>query len=186
MSLENYLAAKWGLAGKQPASGTITLGANAAVVGSQSGIVGTGTWITRTNDYAVLNGSFTGTVGGAGTLTAAAGAQAPKLASDFTGSLTVQGGNLSFTYANGAFTPALVAADADLAFPAAPTVTMTTGGAIMPGDYPLVEGKTLTGLVAEDCTLVHDVGHGMKAKLVRTNTSLVLRVMPSGITVIFR
>ena len=114
MSLENYLAAKWGLAGKQPASGTITLGANAAVVGSQSGIVGTGTWITRTNDYVALDGSFTGTVGGAGALTAATGAQAPKLAADFAGSLTVQGGNLSFTYANGAFAPALVAADADL------------------------------------------------------------------------
>ena len=47
-------------------------------------------------------------------------------------------------------------------------------------------GKTLTGLVAEDCTLVHDVGHGMKAKLVRTESALLLRVIPSGITVIFR
>ena len=186
MSIENYLAGKWGLAGKQAASGTITLGANAAVVGSQSGIAGTGTWITRTNDYAVLDGSFTGTVGGAGTLTAATGTQAPKLAANFAGSLAVQGGNLSFTYANGAFAPALVASDADMTFPAAPTVTVTTGGALATGDYALVEGKTLTGLVAEDCTLVHDVGHGMKAKLVRTESALVLRVMPSGITVIFR
>jgi len=185
MSLENYLAGKWGLAGKQPASGTITLGANAAVVGSQSGIVGTGTWITRTNDYAVLDGYFTGTVGGAGHLTAATGAQAPKLASGFAGSLTVSGGNLSFTYANGEFALALVAADADMAFPSAPTVTISTSGAkLLPGDYPLVTGKTLTGLT--DCTLSHDIGHGMKAKLVRTETSLVLRVMPSGITVIFR
>ena len=132
----------------------------------------------------MLNGSFTGTVGGAGTLTAAAGAQAPKLASDFTGSLTVQGGNLSFTYANGAFAPALVAPDADLVFHAAPTVTVTTGGTLAAGDYPLVSGKTLAGLT--DCTLVHDIGHGMKAKLVRTESALVLRVMPSGITVIFR
>jgi hypothetical protein len=187
MILESYLAAKWGLTGKQAATaGTITLGAGGAVVGSQPGIVGAGSWTTRTNDYVTLDGAFTGTVGGAGTLTAATGAQAPKLAPSFAGSLAVSGGDLSFTYANGAFTPALVAADADLAFPAAPTVTVTTGGAIMPGDYPLVEGKTLTGLVAEDCTLVHDVGHGMKAKLVRTPTSLVLRVMPSGITVIFR
>ena len=187
MSLEYYLAGKWGLTGKQAVTaGTITLGANAAVVGSQPGIVGAGSWTTRTNDYVTLDGAFTGTVGGVGTLTAATGAQAPKLAPSFAGSLAVSGGDLSFTYANGAFTPALVAADADLAFPAAPTVTVTTGGAIMPGDYPLVEGKTLTGLVAENCTLVHDVGHGMKAKLVRTNTSLVLRVIPSGITVIFR
>ena len=187
MILESYLAAKWGLTGKQAATaGTITLGANAAVVGSQPGIVGAGSWTTRTNDYVTLDGAFTGTVGGVGTLTAATGAQAPKLAPSFAGSLAVSGGDLAFTYANGAFTPALVASDADLTFPAAPTVTVTTGGAIAAGDYPLVEGKTLTGLVAEDCTLVHDVGHGMKAKLVRTPTSLVLRVMPSGITVIFR
>ena len=61
---------------------------------------------------------------------------------------------------------------------------MTTGGTLAAGDYPLVSGKTLTGLT--DCTLVHDIGHGMKAKLVRTESALVLRVMPSGITVIFR
>jgi len=186
MILEHYLANKWGLTGKQATvAGTITLGADAAVVGSLPGIVGTGSWTTRTNDYVALDGSFTGTIGGAGKLTAATGAQAPKLASSFAGSLTVSGGNLSFTYANGAFAPALVAADADMAFPSAPTVTISTSGAkLLPGDYPLVSGKTLTGLT--DCTLSHDIGHGMKAKLVRTETSLVLRVMPSGITVIFR
>ncbi|MBR4614355.1 MAG: hypothetical protein IKO55_02005, partial [Kiritimatiellae bacterium] len=160
------------------------LGAGGAVVGSQPGIVGAGSWTTRTNDYVTLDGAFTGTVGGAGSLTAATGAQAPKLTADFAGSLTVQGGNLSFTYANGVFTPALVAPDADLTFPATPTVTVTTGGAELPmGDYALVEGKTLAGLT--DCTLDCEIP-GMKAKLVRTPTSLVLRVMPSGITVIFR
>ena len=185
MSLEYYLATKWELTGKQTTvAGTITLGANAAVVGSLPGITGTGTWTTRTNDYVALDGSFTGTVGGAGSLTAATGAQAPKLTADFAGSLTVQGGNLSFTYANGAFAPALVAPDADLTFPAAPTVTVTTGGAKLPmGDYALVEGETLAGLT--DCTLVCEIP-GMKAKLVRTESALVLRVMPSGITVIFR
>lgn len=185
MILESYLAAKWGLTGKQAATaGTITLGAGGAVVGSQPGIVGAGSWTTRTNDYVTLDGAFTGTIGGVGTLTAATGAQAPKLTVDFAGSLTVQGGNLSFTYANGAFAPALVASEADLAFPATPTVTVTTGGAKLPmGDYALVEGKTLAGLT--DCTLDCEIP-GMKAKLVRTPTSLVLRVMPSGITVIFR
>ena len=186
MSLEYYLATKWGLTGKQTTgAGTITLGADAVVVGSQSGIVGTGSWITRTNDYVALDGSFTGTIDGAGKLTAATGAQAPKLAADFAGSLAVQGGNLSFTYANGAFAPALVAADADLTFPAAPTVTVTTGGAkLPPGDYMLVEGKTLTGLT--DCTLVHDIANGCSVKLVRTDNALVLRVKESGFILIFR
>ena len=185
MSLENYLAGKWGLVGKQPASGTITLGANATVVGSQSGIVGTGCWITRTNDYVALDGSFTGPVGGAGTLTAATGAQAPKLAADFAGSLTVAGANLSFTYANGAFAPALVAPDADMTFPAASTVTVTTGGAKLPaGDYTLVEGKALAGLT--DCTLVHDIANVSSVMLVRTENALVLRVKESGFILIFR
>ena len=185
MILESYLAVKWGLTGKQAESpGTITLGANAAVIGSQPGIVGTGSWTTRTNDYVTLDGAFTGTIGGAGHLTAATGAQAPKLAPSFAGSLTVSGGDLAFTYANGAFTPALVAADADLAFPAAQTVTVTTGGALAAGDYVLVSGKTLTGLT--DCTLSHNIGHGMKAKLVRTESALVLRIIPSGMTMIFR
>lgn len=185
MSLEYYLAGKWGLAGKQAASGTITLGADAVVVGSQSGISGTGSWITRTNDYVVLDGAFAGTIGGVGSLSAATGAQAPKLAADFAGSLAVQGGNLSFTYANGAFAPALVAADADLTFPAAPTVTVTTGGAkLPPGHYMLVEGKTLTGLT--DCALVHDIANGCSVKLVRTENALVLRVKESGFILIFR
>jgi hypothetical protein len=184
--VENYLASKWGLTGKQAANaGTVTLGAGGALVGSLPNIAGSGTWTLGANDYAVLDGSFTGTIGGTGHLTAPTGAQAPKLASSFAGSLTMSGGNLSFTYANGAFAPALVAKDADMAFPSAPTVTISTCGAtLLPGDYPLVSGKTLTGLT--DCTLSHDIGHGMKAKLVRTETSLVLRVMPSGITVIFR
>jgi hypothetical protein len=166
MSVEYYLANKWGLGGKQAVTaGTVTVGAGASVVGSQPNIVGSGTWTLRTNDYAVLDSSFTGTVGG-------------------TGNLTVPGGNLSFTYANGAFAPALVAPDANLTFAAAPTVTVTATSALLPGDYPLVSGKTLTGLT--DCTLSHDIGHGMKAKLVRTETSLLLRAMPGGITVIFR
>ena len=69
-------------------------------------------------------------------------------------------------------------------FPAAPTVTVTTGGTLDSGDYPLVSGKSLTGLT--DCNLVHDIGGGMRVKLMRTATSLVLRVAPSGTTVIFR
>ena len=60
----------------------------------------------------------------------------------------------------------------------------TPGGALAAGDYVLVSGKTLTGLT--DCTLSHNIGGGMKVKLVRTESALVLRVIPSGITVIFR
>ena len=84
----------------------------------------------------------------------------------------------------GVFAPALVVPNASLTFVAAPTVTVTAASALPPGDYPLVQGKTLTGLT--DCTLSHNIGGGMKVKLVRTDTALLLRAMPGGITVIFR
>ena len=64
------------------------------------------------------------------------------------------------------------------------SASITTGGALAAGDYALVSGKSLTGLT--DCNLVHDICGGMRVKLVRTATSLVLRVVPGGITVIFR
>ena len=166
LSLESYLACKWGLSGKQAAHGTITLGAGASVVGSQPGIVGTGTWTLRANDYAVLDGSFTGTVGG-------------------TGHLDVAGDSLSFTCANGAFAPALVAPGLSLKFPDAPAVTVAAAGGarLASGDYTLVEGKTLAGLTG--CTLAYQVSGRARAKLVRTPTSLVLRVS-SGTMVIVR
>ena len=44
-------------------------------------------------------------------------------------------------------------------------------------------GETLAGLT--DCTLECEIP-GMKTKLLRTESALVLRVVPSGITVIFR
>ena len=94
---------------------------------------------------------------------------------------------VTFTYPKKTARPlrvACYAGEIDRTFPAAPTVTVTTGGAKLPmGDYALVEGETLAGLT--DCTLVCEIP-GMKAKLVRTPTSLVLRVIPSGIMVIFR
>lgn len=186
MIVESYLARKWGLTGKQAASaGTITVGAGATVTGSQANVAGSGTWALRDFEEVTLDGSFTGTIGGAGKVTAATVAQAASLAPAFSGTLTVAGGDLSFTYSNGAFSPALVAENADLSFPASVTVTISTGGVkLPPGDYTLVQGKTLTGLA--NLALVHDIGKGRVAKLVRTETSLVLRIALSGAIVFIR
>ena len=186
MIVESYLARKWGLTGKQAASaGTVSVGAGAIVTGSQANVAGSGTWALRDFEEVTLDGSFTGTIGGAGKVTAATAAQAASLAPAFSGALAVAGGDLSFTYSNGAFSPALVAENADLSFPASATVTISTGGAkLSPGDYTLVQGKTLTGLA--NLTLVHDIGKGRSAKLVRTETSLVLRVTSSGMIVFIR
>ncbi|MBQ3806858.1 MAG: hypothetical protein II840_02765 [Kiritimatiellae bacterium] len=183
MIVESYLARKWGLTGKQAASaGTVSVGAGATVTGGQANVAGSGTWALRAFEEVALDGSFTGTIGGAGKVTAA---QAASLAPSFSGALAVAGGDLSFTYSNGAFSPALVAENADLSFPASATVTISTGGAKLPqGDYVLVQGKTLAGLT--DLTLVHDMGKGRDAKLVRTETSLVLRVTLSGMIVFIR
>lgn len=185
-TVENYLAMKWGLADALSVKGSVTVAAGATVKGAVANVSGAGTWeLDSPETRLALDGtSFAGTLASSGTVTVADAAYLPSFSPSFSGAAEVADGNLSFTYANGAFAPALVAPDADLTFPAAPTVTVTTGGALEAGDYPLVSGKTLTGLT--DCTLVHDIGHGMKAKLVRTETALVLRVMSSGMTVIFR
>ena len=184
-TVENYLAMKWGLTNALAAKGPVTVAAGATVKGAVANVTGAGTWELDLPESRVpMDGAFTGAVAGGGEIMVADAANLPSLDPAFSGAAMVAGGNLSFSYANGAFAPTLVAPDADLAFPAAPTVTVTTGGTLEAGDYPLVQGKTLTGLT--DCTLSHDIGGGMKVKLVRTETALVLRVMPSGITVIFR
>ena len=171
--------------GARDGGGPVTVAAGATVKGAVANVTGAGTWeLDLPETRLALDGTFAGSIAGGGEITVADAANMPALAASFSGAAEVAGGDLSFTYANGAFAPALVAADADLAFPAAPTVMVTTGGTLDSGDYPLVSGKTLTGLT--DCTLVHDIGRGMKAKLVRTETALVLRVMSSGMTVIFR
>ena len=185
-ALEGYLAMKWGLTSALAAKGPVTVAAGATVRGAVANVSGAGTWeLDSPETRLALDGtSFAGTLASSGTVTVADAAYLPSFAPSFSGAAEVADGNLSFTYANGAFAPALVAPDADLTFPAAPTVTVTTGGALAAGDYALVSGKSLTGLT--DCNLVHDICGGMRVKLVRTATSLVLRVVPGGITVIFR
>ena len=61
-------------------------------------------------------------------------------------------------------------------------VLLETGdaGAFYTGRDWTTQGNVLRG------NFVHDIGGGIRVKLVRTATSLVLRVVPGGITVIFR
>ena len=183
-TVENYLAMKWGLTNALSAKGTVTVAAGATVKGAVANVAGAGTWAMDLPESRVsMDGTFAGTVSGVGEIVVADAADLPSLDVAYSGAATVSGGNLTFTYADGTFAPALVAPDADLVFPVAPTVTVTTGGALVPGDYMLVEGKTLAGLA--DCTLVHDIV-GMRAKLVRTATSLTLHVVQAGTSIIFR
>ena len=154
--------------------------------GAIANVTGAGTWeLDMPESRVALDGSFAGAVSGTGDITVADAANLPSLAASFSGTAEVTGGNLSFTYANGAFTPALVAANADLSFPAASTVSISVGGAKLPlGDHVLVQGKTLAGLT--DLTFVHDVRGGRVAKLVRTGDALILRIAPRGMTISFR
>ncbi len=184
-AVENYLAMKWGLTNALPAKGTVTVAAGATVKGAVANVTGAGTWAMDVPESRVsMDGTFAGMVSGAGEIAVADAADLPSLDTSYSGAATVSGGNLTFTYADGAFAPALVAPNATFSFPASPTVTVTTGGATLePGEYPLVVGKSLAGLT--DCTLVHDIV-GMRAKLVRTATSLTLRVAQAGTSVIIR
>ena len=184
-AVENYLAMKWGLTNAFPVKGTVTVAAGATVKGAVANVAGAGTWTMDVPESRVsMDGTFAGTVSGAGEIAVADAANLPSLDASYSGAATVSGGNLTFTYADVPFAPARVAPNATFSFPASPTVTVTTGGATLePGEYPLVVGKSLAGLT--DCTLVHDIA-GMRAKLVRTATSLTLRVAQAGTSVIIR
>ena len=186
VAVENYLAMKWGLTGAIQAKCSVTVSAGATVKGAIASVTGAGTWeLDIPESRVALDGSFAGAVSGIGDIAVTDAANLPSFAASFSGAAEVSGGNLSFTYANGAFAPALVSPNADLSFPAASTVTVMTNGAKLPaGDYTLVEGKALSGLT--DCTLVHDLANIGPVKLVRTDNALVMRVSNNGLIVIFR
>ena len=185
-TVEDYLAMKWGLTSAIQSKCSVTVSAGATVKGAIANVTGAGTWeIDMPESRVALDGSFAGAVSGTGDIAVADAANLPSFAASFSGAAEVTGGNLSFTYANGAFAPALVAENADLSFPASVTVTVSVGSAKLSfGDYPLVQGRTLSGLT--DLTLVHDVRGGRTAKLVRTGDALILRVAPRGMTISFR
>ena len=184
-TVENYLAMKWGLSNALPAKGPVSVAAGATVKGAVAGVTGDGTWELNLPETTLsMDGSFTGALAGGGVITVADAADMPSLDAAFDGTVNVTGGNLAFTYANGAFTPAIVAPDADLAFPSAPTVAIAAPDGIEPGDYTLVSGKTLAGL--DGCTLASDTIGKRRLTLERQASSLVLHVMPSGMVFIVK
>ena len=181
--VETRLAAKWGLKAKQAefSTGSIVLAADATLEGWWPNVSGSGRHVFSENDDVTLGGGFAGVVAGAGNVSAE---NAPSLDTAFSGSLSVTGGELAFSYSGGIFAPALVAPNADLSFPDAVTVNLSTGGAkLAPGMYLLVSGKSLKGL--SDCTLVHDFGTGVRGYLVRRDNALYLRV-PNSLVISVR
>ena len=184
-TVENYLAMKWGLTGSLKTKGPVTVSAGATVKGAVANVTGDGTWDLDLPETTLsMDGSFTGALAGGGVITVADAADMPSLDPAFTGAVQVVSGNLTFTYANGAFSPAIVAPSADLTFPAAPVVTISAPNGIETGDYTLVVGKTLAGL--DGCTLASDKIGKRKLTLERSANSLVLHVTPKGLTVIIQ
>ena len=186
MAVENYLAMKWGLPGALSAKCSVTVSAGALVKGAIANVTGAGTWEFDLPESRVkMNGSFKGTVSGSGDIAVADAADLPAIAESFNGAVEVLSGNLSFECLNGAISSALIAANSDLTFPSAATVEISAVGTKPAvGDHVLVQGKTLTGMT--DLSLVHNVSGGRILQLVRAETSLVLRVIPSGTTIIVR
>ena len=181
--VEARLAAKWGLSAKQAefSTGSIVLAADGTLEGWWPNVSGSGRLVFSENDDVTLDSGFAGTVAGAGNVSAK---NAPSLDSAFSGSLSVTGDELALSYSGGAFTPVLVAPNADLSFPAAVTVDIRTGGAkLAPGMYLLVSGKSLEGL--SGCTLVHDFRTGVRGYLVRRDNALYLRV-PNSLVISVR
>jgi hypothetical protein len=186
MAVENYLAMKWGLTGALSAKCSVTVDAGALVKGAIANVTGAGTWELDLPESRVqLNGSFQGSVSGSGDISAATVSALPAFAESFSGAVEIQSGDLSFEYLSGSFSDTLTAANSNLTFPSAATVTISTSNTKPAvGDYTLVKGKTLTGLT--NLTLVHNVSGGRILQLVRNETSLVLRVIPAITTIIIR
>ena len=182
-TVENYLAMKWGLTNVLPVKGSVTVAAGATVKGAVANVTGAGKWGLDIPETTLsMDGSFTGALAGGGVITVADAADMPSLDPTFDGKVNVTGGSgLTFIYANGAFTPALVAPDADLTFPAAPMIAIVAPDGIEPGDYTLVQGKSLTGLT--DCTLASNKIGNKTVKLVREADSLILRVTKPGLII---
>jgi hypothetical protein len=184
-AVERYLALKWGLTNALPVKGSVSVAAGATVKGSVANVTGAGTWELDLPETTLsMDGSFTGALAGGGVITVADAADMPSLDAAFDGTVNVTGGNLTFTYANGAFTPAIVAPDADLAFPSAPTITIAAPDGIEPGDYTLVSGKTLAGL--DNCALVSAKIGSRYVSLVRESSSIVLRVTKDGLVILLK
>jgi len=184
-AVERYLALKWGLTNALPVKGSVSVAAGATVKGAVAGVTGDGTWELNLPETTLsMDGSFTGALAGGGVITVADAADMPSLDAAFDGTVNVTGGNLTFTYANGAFTPAIVAPDADLAFPSAPTIAIAAPDGIEPGDYTLVSGKTLAGL--DNCVLESSKIGSRYASLVREPSSIVLRVTKDGLVILLK
>lgn len=181
-AVERYLALKWGLTNALPVKGPVSVAAGATVKGAVAGVTGDGTWELNLPETTLsMDGSFTGALAGGGVITVADVADMPSLDAAFDGSVNVTGGNLTFTYANGAFTPAIVAPEADLTFPSAPTIEIAAPDGIEPGDYTLVSGKTLAGL--DNCVLESSKIDRRCLSLKRESSSLVLRVTNLGLMI---
>ena len=189
MGLEYYLSCKWGLESKQAAvAGTVTLGANAAVVGSLPGIAGAGSWTLRDYDEVTLDGQFTGTVAGPGTLKAGTPANVPTLSSAFTGELKLTGTPLAFTFANGAVTDAISTENGTVTIADGTAITLTCGSRPVSGSYPLVTAATLTAPaeMAVQLTGGDAAVSGVKARLAVTATTLALEIIPGGTVISIR
>ncbi|MBR4172367.1 MAG: hypothetical protein IKR48_12010 [Kiritimatiellae bacterium] len=191
MSLEYYLACKWGLESKQlPVAGTVRVGANASVIGSQLNIAGAGSWTLRDYDEVTLDGQFTGTVSGPGKLKAIDAANVPTLSSAFTGELQFVKTStpLTFTFANGTVTDAISTENGTVTIPDEVTITLACGSRPMSGRYPLVTAATLTAPSEMDVQLTGDAAviNGVKARLAVTATTLAVEIIPSGTVISIR
>ena len=188
MSVESYLASKWGLEDKQvPVAGTVRVGANGSVTGSQRNITGTGSWTLRSYEEVTLDGQFTGTVSGPGKLKASAPAIVPTLSSAFTGELQFTGTPLSFTFSGGAVTNAITAENGTVTIPDEATVVLACASRPMPGTYPLVTVSAVTAnaptvqLAGDDAVI-----NRLQARLSVTATTLSVDIIPSGTVISIR
>ena len=130
------------------------------------------------------------TIVGAGELVSDSLAGVPDLSADFTGTVTVSGSTLNFTFdhATGTVPDAFAAPQASLALADAVTVSVAVvGGRLKTGSYALIDAKAIGGSTAFSLALTGiSSGEAERASLAVEGGKLVMNVQPSGLMILFR
>lgn len=140
-----------------------------------------GKWLGRLPaGYGDVRGA---TLKGSGEVFAARANQLPKCAADFSGTVTVESGEMAFGLDGDAVVGALSLGGADLVLPASVTVTVGLLGRPKAGDYVLAEAKSIAG--ASDLNVVQTGMSGSWPMSLRVeNGKLMLTVQKKGMLVI--
>lgn len=130
------------------------------------------------------------TVTGNGTVNVPSPAAAPRFDSGFTGTVAVETGTFAFTVdaskRTDAAVNALIAANGTLSLPASVTVTVDVVPPAVIGTYTLISAKTVSGPTDWTLSVTSGLTGGKVALFRRTDSGVVLDIVPRGTVITVR